>query len=556
MWQAGRGLLSRAAVAWVASAGILGGAQTAPAGESLKITETKSLSKLEGRVVHAFTGEPLRRARVGLSRQGGALRPFALITGRDGRFVFENLEPGTYSLWAERDGFLAESYGARRPGGQGIPITVSAGMHLRDLELKLTPHGVISGRLVDDEGEPVPRAYVHVVRAGTNWSSQHAQTNDLGEFRIAGLAPGRYRLRANPTPRFRYGQVIVPQPPELREPEFLVTYYPSTTDPASAATIEVGAGQEVSGITIQLCKGRVHRIKGRVLGISAEHAPDSLLIMLLPRSREGESGNLPEASVEANGEFHLDGVSPGAYYVAVASRARRQLLGKTPVEVTDADLEGVAVSIGPLLTVSGIARVEGGNQKDLRGAYVSLRQVDELWYSSEQGEVSPEGTFQVKGLLRDKYVLDFWSRTEGSYLKAVRVGGRELPEWELDLTAAESGVQVELVVSMRAPSLAGSASAEDRPAAGAWVLAVSEDGRPNRRRAWYTAVADQNGQFQLGFLPPGKYKVYAFDRDTPSLLSDLEKLRPFEGKAAAVTLEEGERKFVRTAVLPAAELDR
>ncbi len=277
MWQAGRGLLSRAAVAWVASAGILGGAQTAPAGESLKTAETKSLSKLEGRVAHAFTGEPLRRARVGLSRQGGGLRPFALITGRDGRFVFENLEPGTYSLWAERDGFLAESYGARRPGGQGVPITVSAGMHLRDLELKLTPHGAISGRLVDDEGEPVPRAYVHVVRAETNWSSQHAQTNDLGEFRIAGLAPGRYRLRANPTPRFRYGQVIVPQPPELREPNFWLLITRARRIPPRPRPPRLAPGRKCPGLPFSCARAAFTGSKAGCLGSPPSTPPTRCL---------------------------------------------------------------------------------------------------------------------------------------------------------------------------------------------------------------------------------------------------------------------------------------
>jgi hypothetical protein len=221
-----------------------------------------------------------------LRREGRESITFVLITGGDGRFAFENLEPGTYSLWSERDGFLAQFYGARKAGGQGIPITVSAGLHLRDLELKLTPQGVISGRVVDDEGEPVPGAYVHAERAETGWALSFERTNDLGEFRIAGLAPGRYRLRAHVVPSFSADKVVVLQKPQARELEFFPTYYPSTTDPSSAVTIELAAGQQVPGITIQLCKGRVYRIEGQVLGISAERPADSLRVMLMPRSWE------------------------------------------------------------------------------------------------------------------------------------------------------------------------------------------------------------------------------------------------------------------------------
>jgi hypothetical protein len=350
--------LSWAAAAWVGLVSVPGRAQTS-GGESARSAETRALSTVEGRVVHAFTGEPVRRARVSLRREGRESITFVLITGGDGRFAFENLEPGTYSLWSERDGFLAQFYGARKAGGQGIPITVSAGLHLRDLELKLTPQGVISGRVVDDEGEPVPRAYVHAERAETGWALSFERTNDLGEFRIAGLAPGRYRLRAHVVPSFSADKVVVLQKPQARELEFFPTYYPSTTDPSSAVTIELAAGQQVPGITIQLCKGRVYRIEGQVLGISAEQPADSLRVMLMPRSWEERARSLPEAPVESTGEFLLNGVPSGAYYLAVRVRHGPQLLGKTPVEVTEEDLQGVVVLIEPLVTVAGVVRVEG-----------------------------------------------------------------------------------------------------------------------------------------------------------------------------------------------------
>lgn len=119
---------------------------------------------------------------------------------------------------------------------------------MQDLVFKLVPHAVITGRVVDADGEPV--AYVQVqpmLYRYNNGCKQLAPagfvtTNDLGECRLFGLAPGRYYLRATPRADFMVENSTDRSANPTPEEGLVDTYYPGTTDPASAGTIELAPG--------------------------------------------------------------------------------------------------------------------------------------------------------------------------------------------------------------------------------------------------------------------------------------------------------------------------
>ena len=70
------------------------------------------------------------------------------------------------------------------------------------IELKLTPQSVIAGHVFDEDGDPLQSVNVEVWRytypRGRRQLTQvqNGTTNDLGEFRIANLRPGRYYVSA------------------------------------------------------------------------------------------------------------------------------------------------------------------------------------------------------------------------------------------------------------------------------------------------------------------------------------------------------------------------
>src|SRR5262249_3331853 len=163
---------------------VLGGAVLALALQALP---------LQGIVVKKGTNEPLSKATVELRRdQDNAAVLNKLTTEDDGRFRFDNVAPGRYRLTVTRRGFV-------RPP---LEITVAAGQGRSQLQLPMPPPGVISGRIYDVNGQPLGNVEVLAMKASypegqrTLIPVQSATTNDLGEYRLFWLAPGRYYISA------------------------------------------------------------------------------------------------------------------------------------------------------------------------------------------------------------------------------------------------------------------------------------------------------------------------------------------------------------------------
>ena len=162
---------------------------------------------IEGSVQNALTGEPLRKANLTLrlaeGRPGGGTgMSYTTSTDAAGRFTIANIEPGKYRLSAERTGFVDQQYGAKTPSQGGAIITLDKSQKLRDAAIRMTPHGVVAGRVLDEDGDPLANTNIQVLRSayvrGRKQLIQveNGSTNDLGEYRIYGLPPGRYVISA------------------------------------------------------------------------------------------------------------------------------------------------------------------------------------------------------------------------------------------------------------------------------------------------------------------------------------------------------------------------
>ena len=147
-------------------------------------------ASIEGVVVKAVTGESLSKVTVAVTEVRSSNIPaanipiavdpnspeFALVvssinqrntgasqvatTASDGKFLFENLKPGTYSLKATLGGYSPAEYGQRGPNGRGMNIIVKAGQKFQGISLTMTPGGTILGRVTDANGEPLSRALI------------------------------------------------------------------------------------------------------------------------------------------------------------------------------------------------------------------------------------------------------------------------------------------------------------------------------------------------------------------------------------------------------------
>jgi hypothetical protein len=170
------------------------------------------------------------------------LAPRSVETDADGRYEFVGLAPGHCYLTASRRGYV-EAFGGRQ-------VTVAAAAVAR-VDVALERAGVISGRVVDEFGEPLSRVMVAALRRGRarlEGPFQNRDTDDESRFRLFDLAPGSYVVRAEPMQGRR--APAGGQPNLAYGPAFA----PGVSDAASAQVVELGGSREAGGIEIRLVR--------------------------------------------------------------------------------------------------------------------------------------------------------------------------------------------------------------------------------------------------------------------------------------------------------------
>jgi hypothetical protein len=167
--------------------------------------QDKALEKctLSGSAVSSVSGEPLNHVEVSAEPVGGGAHA-TTTTDTKGNFTLADLVPGQYKLKGRRNGYLDSYYGARRADGSGSPITLESGSEMKDIRIKLVPFAVLAGTVRETDGEPLAGAEVEVFEVTHERGSRSIQqvddthTDDLGQYRMANLPPGKYYIRAAP----------------------------------------------------------------------------------------------------------------------------------------------------------------------------------------------------------------------------------------------------------------------------------------------------------------------------------------------------------------------
>lgn len=532
-----------------------------PQGEAQAQLKPEEAAAIEGQVVNAATGEPLKRATVTLRRVSSsssapdAPRGYTATTDASGRFAIAGVAPGEYRLSARRNGFVDADYGSRDFLGSGETVTLKSRQRLGDILFRMTPHGVIAGRVVDEDGEPVPGVRMQALRyrypQGRKQLAEYGEgsTNDIGEYRIAGLPPGRYYISASPRRSYDRGMQAAGAQPEE---EYATTFFPGAGDAAAAAVVDVGPGAQLRGLDLTLRRRRTVYVRGRITGGQAS-GRQRVAVFLRPREAAAPSMNRP-AGVDPNGNFEFRGVAPGSYTLvaALSERGRNAFTARLPLVVGNANLENVSLALNPPLDVAGRVRADSQAAVNLAGIRVNLRPAEPMMSgsSSPSARVQADGSFSFAGISPDNYLVTLSGLPDGFYVKVVAVGGQNVLLTGIDLNGGIAG-GIEILLSPHAGQLTGVAQNDQQEAASgaAVVLVPQEQERRGLAQYYHTASADAAGRFTVKSLDPGQYRIYAWRDVEPGAYFDPDFMRPVENAGQPVTIREDAQEDVKVRVI-------
>jgi protocatechuate 3,4-dioxygenase beta subunit len=533
--------------------------QSQQSNPSVQPTRPEDLCTIEGQAVNALTGEPLKKAQIAMNNLGGHTNATpGAITDATGRFVIENIDPGGYNVSADRNGFVRFQYGARGTGRPGTPLTLSPGQRTRDLVFRLVPQGVVTGKIVDEDGEPVESAQIRALRYAfvrgkrQMTSPGFASTDDQGEYRVFGLEPGKYYLSATYHPHNGMGIAQDQKPAAEANEGYAPTYYPGTNDPTAANAFQVSAGAVLSGVDITLRKTRTVQIRGHVVNPMGEGLPQFVIVKLMPKEGGFLNASTMGTVQRKDGAFQIRDVVPGSYFLTAqwqGESSRRML--RQPIEVGNSNLDNVSLVLTPALSLKGQVRVDGTAEVNLASISISLSAQTPMPMAGAYARATDDGTFTLDSVNADSYSILVRGLPPGFYVKSIRMGDMDALESGLDLTRSGPGV-LDILVNPNGGEVDGAVmDPQAQFASGATVVLVPDVKRRDRSELFLRTATDSSGHFSLKGISPGEYKLFAWEDVENGAYQDPEFLQPFENQGETVTIREGSRENRQLKLIPA-----
>jgi protocatechuate 3,4-dioxygenase beta subunit len=513
-------------------------------------------ASISGSIVQMGNGAPLSKANVTLSPfNGGTHQSYTATTTADGQFSFPGIDPGQYRLSAARSGFVRMEYGARKPNLSGLPLTVSDAQKLTGVLLQMTPAGTIAGRVFDRDGEPRDHVLVSALKYSyqegrrTVATVQVVQTNDLGEYRLYWLQPGKYFVSATPPAESR------PPGNEARD-GFVTVYYPGTMNSESASPIDLPPGIVFSGVDLTVARVPLYRVEGQVMnGATGQPAPNVSLMLEPAGGRTPMTPASSRQTIDDKGHFRLEGIVPGSYELSgLVSNQTVPLTARMHLEIGNADVQNVSLNLMPGFMVKGTLRIEGQvsqDEQNLGRIRVMLRPATQGGGANPSSTVSSDGTFTIPQVPSGDYRITVTGMPQNAYIKAARYDGTDVLNEGLRLDR-ESSASLEVIVGADAPTINGTVQNEKQEgAAGVTVVLIPDPPLRARFDLYRMGSTDASGRFHIEGVPPGNYRAFSWEWDVEmGAWQDPDFIRDFDNRGKPVRINEGATSNIDLIVIP------
>ncbi len=536
--------------------------------------------RITGRVVALDSGRPVKRARVFINAQelqGGR----GALTDDTGVYDFTELPAGRYTISVSKSGFVSLSYGQRRPLQAGTPLQLNDGQQIRGVDFQLPRGSVIGGRVLDEDGEPMPGVSVRVMQYRYQQGDRrlvpagNGQTDDKGQFRVWGLMPGEYYVNAvarsgGPFGGFGPGgfggfgggrggpggggrgggPAAGGTAGEQETVNYAPTYYPGVSSVNDAKAVTLGLSQELLDISFSMQLVKMSRVTGHVTNPDGTPVTSGTINLTLDASaaRGNQIGATFGGRIQWDGAFTMVNVPPGRYLL----RARGEdsdvpQFAALPLTINGLDLDDMTVVLQPGATINGVVTFLGASSPpDPTQFRITAPSTDQAAFGPQpNARLDRDGKFSLAGVPSGLHFLRAAGNARGWNLKSVSIGGRDVTDTPIELRSGEALSNVAIVFTDRTTEINGTiTNQQGAPASEYTVLAFPADAslwRPQARQIM-TARPDQTGQYRIRGLPPGDYYIVTVDPAEQGEWFEPSYLDEHRIGAARVQLGDGDTK--------------
>lgn len=429
------------------------------------------------------------------------------------------------------------------------------------------PPAAISGKVMDQDGDPVDKASIGLVHSWWKggklywFANRFAVTNDLGQYRIGNLVPGTYYVYIfKPDSGNGSGIIAGPGKPDIRP---IDTFYPQAADLESATPVTVVAGQDLTGINVIMRSRPTYHIRGKVADhLTAVPGRGYALIAYGADQQNRFRITSGVATMRRDQTFDIAGISPGSYIVQLFSGGIIGL-GQEDVTVADADVNNIEMHFMPLASIRGQVVIEGTPPArqppaSATNGKVTLSEGEFSVAKTCDGnaDIEEDDTFSIDNVTPGRCNL-YASSLPRTYLKSVRFDDKEVLGEFVDitpgahrmiLTFSYNGAQIDgKVLNLPSGHALGTVVLESE------ALTDVSTGAP-------LSLYQTSGYFRFAqYLAPGRYRLYAFDRlniELSNLFANPAFRKQIESKGIEVELNEKDQKHIQLPLITDNELQQ